>query len=63
MCLRNITALLVAIFVICWITKKCRHKEGYADQVMHGVAGGIAGPIFEDPTDPSLVRSIDEWDQ
>lgn len=24
-----------------------KKREGYADQVMHGVAGGIAGPILD----------------
>ena len=31
-------------------------KEGYADQVIHGVVGGIAGPIM----DPSMFVSSEK---
>ncbi len=42
---------LVLRYAICNVENTGNHKqEGYADQVMHGVAGGIAGPIL----DPSL---------
>jgi hypothetical protein len=38
---------LVAIYV--YVGRDgCKRNEGYADQVMHGVAGGIAGPILPD---------------
>ena len=45
--------LLVIIFIflaILVIREKCMKKEGYADQVIHGVVGDIAGPRL----DPSL---------
>lgn len=40
-----IAALL--IFLVIRETCMMKKKESYADQVMHGVVGGIAGPILD----------------
>lgn len=42
--------IAVAIFLVfLTIRETCilKTSEGYADQVMHGIAGGIAGPILD----------------
>lgn len=40
-----IAVAIILIFLV--IRETCMlKKEGYADQVMHAVAGGIAGPIL-----------------
>ena len=36
----------VALIMVCFVFPE-KKKESYANQVVHGVAGGIAGPISE----------------
>ena len=44
-------AFIVLIFLLgAMYYKGCDKREDYADQVVHGTVGGIAGPIM----DPSL---------
>lgn len=39
----------------------CGSKEGYADQVVHGTVGGIAGPIVTYP--PNVPTLWKKWDK
>lgn len=50
--MRSILFAVAILLVFLVIRETCMLKasqknEGYADQVMHGVAGGIAGPILD----------------
>jgi len=57
----------ILLFLILWFTPLgkivcgVRQKEGYADQVIHGVVGGIAGPILPadwfEPPDKRVITS------
>ena len=44
----TLVVLLVIVVAVYLISgKRCTHRDSYAPQVMHGVAGGIAGPIID----------------
>lgn len=46
--MKTILVAVAILLVFLTLREMCRFKkqEGYADQVMHGVVGGIAGPIL-----------------
>jgi len=49
--MRSVLVLVAILLIILVVRENCKlKKEGYADQVLHGTVGGIAGPIL----DPSL---------
>lgn len=49
--MRSVLVLVVIFLIIFTIRESCiLKKEGYADQVLHGAVGDIAGPRL----DPSL---------
>jgi hypothetical protein len=50
--MRSVLIAIAIFLVFLAIRETCMLKtspgqEGYADQVMHGIAGGIAGPILD----------------
>jgi len=42
-----IAIAILLVFLVLRETCMMKKQEGYADQVMHGVVGGIAGPILD----------------
>ena len=47
--MKRYLVFLALLVILSILFLHCRVPvEGYADQVMHGIAGGIAGPILND---------------
>ena len=51
--------IVVAAIVIWILISATKTKEGYADQVIHGGVGSIAGPVFSEPY-PYDMESYDD---
>jgi hypothetical protein len=45
--LSALAVLLIVVLVVYLISTSKPRRDGYADQVVHGVGGGIAGPIVD----------------
>lgn len=51
--------LSILIFLMLYIGRSGCGKEKYADQVIHGTVGGIAGPIIDDSFFvPSVPKNV-----